>query len=71
MRIITFAFTALQNLLMVLMAPLTLAVCAGVLICTWMIARQLHRRSRPKMKASAPPTFNEWTGEAPAEWFGA
>ncbi|MBX3020312.1 MAG: hypothetical protein KF799_01440 [Bdellovibrionales bacterium] len=62
--VVTYAFTGLQYFLVILMAPLTLAVCAGVLVCTHLIARQLHK-----------PTTNEtkslWLGRASSEWLGA
>lgn len=42
MRLLNLLFSVLQNVLLLLMAPLTLAVCAGLILCTLLVTWQMR-----------------------------
>lgn len=65
-KLIALLFSALQYAVVVLMAPITLAVCAGLLLCTHLITRKLQR---PRMRPSH--SAHEWLGRPASEWLGA
>jgi hypothetical protein len=67
--LITWLFTAIQYTVVILMAPLTLAVCAGLLVCTYLITRQLGKPAA--RRRSHTHESYEWIKGPTSEWLGA
>lgn len=66
--LVNWFFTALQYTIVILMAPVTIAVCAGLLGATYLISRTLYR---PKQTALTTNESYEWLRGPTSEWLGA